>query len=53
MVLFSPRTIRLIFVAAPLMIVVVLLVVVGTGGLLVVGSQNCRRHRDWHHKGGT
>src|SRR5579863_5219540 len=45
MILFSPRTVRPIFMAAPLMIVVVLFVVVG---LAIFGPQrgwrNC--HRD-------
>src|SRR5579872_3340194 len=50
MALFSPRTIRLVFMAAPLMIVVVLFVVVG---LVIFGSQRGWRYRHRRYKCGA
>src|SRR5579871_2723736 len=49
-VFFCIGTIRLIFLTVPCMVVIVLFVVIGAS-LLVLGSQRCRRHYYWDHKG--
>ena len=53
MVLFCIHTIRLIFMAIPLMIVIVLRVVIGASVLLILGSQRGWHYCYWDYKSGT